>query len=53
MKIVYRKPGFDSPRTGVVVKEYEVGKYLVKEDDPVPGQPSTRFVFGPEIISLG
>jgi len=53
MKITYTVPESKEHQTGVVIKTYEIGKYLVREDKPIPGQPDTRFVFGPQIVKEG
>jgi len=53
MQITYTVPESKSPKTGKIIKTYEPGKYLVKEDQPIHNQPDYRFVFGSQVISIG
>ena len=52
MTITYTVPEQSEPKTGTIIKTYEPGKYLVREDQPVRNQPDTRFVFNTQIISI-
>ena len=52
MTITYTVPEQSEPKTGVIIKTYEPGKYLVREDHPVKNQPNTRFVFFDQIVEV-
>ena len=50
--ITYTTHEHTQPQTGTILKVYEPGKYLVKEQNPTPGQPTTRFVFSAQVRSI-